>query len=102
MIRHVILWQLKDGYASDEKTRILENMKKNLEALPGVVPGLISLHVEIRPLSSSNADAMLDSYLEDEKALEGYRVHPAHVAVADTCVRPYVKNRVCLDYALDD
>ena len=101
MIRHVILWQLKDRYADDEKARILENMKKHLEALPGVVPGLISLHIEIRPLSSSTADAMLDSYLEDEKALEGYRVHPAHVA-ADTYVRPCVKNRVCLDYALDD
>jgi hypothetical protein len=41
---------------------------------------------------------MLDSTLEDEAALKGYAVHPAHVEVADTKVRPFTASRVCMDY----
>ena len=49
-------------------------------------------------LSSSNADVMLDSSFESEEALKGYSVHPAHVEVADTKVRPYTEIRLCLDF----
>ena len=41
---------------------------------------------------------MLDTAFESAEALKGYSKHPAHVAVADSKVRPYYKNRVCLDY----
>ena len=41
---------------------------------------------------------MLDSTLESPEALRGYAVHPAHVAVADSKVRPYTVQRTCLDY----
>jgi len=30
--------------------------------------------------------------------LEGYAVHPAHVAVANGKVRPFSETRLCLDY----
>lgn len=51
-------------------------------------------------LASSTADMMLDSTFVSEQALRGYAVHPAHVAVADTYVRPYIKTRSCMDFAL--
>jgi hypothetical protein len=41
---------------------------------------------------------MLDSTFESEEALKGYAVHPLHVEVADTYVRPYTKNRSCIDF----
>lgn len=41
---------------------------------------------------------MLDTTFESAEALKGYSVHPAHVAVADSKVRPYTKARFCLDY----
>ena len=43
---------------------------------------------------------MLDSTLESPDALKGYAVHPAHVAVADTYVRPFTEVRLCLDYEI--
>ena len=49
-------------------------------------------------LESSNCDVMLDSTLESPEALRCYAVHPAHVAVADSKVRPYTVQRTCLDY----
>ena len=98
MVRHVILWKLKEISSEEEKKGILENIKAHLEALVGVVPGLISLDISIQPLPSSNADVMLDSLLEDEGALKGYQTHPEHVKAADTYVRPYTEVRMCMDF----
>jgi len=98
MVKHVILWTLKDEYSADEKAQIKQGIKEGLEGLLGKVPGLKEIKVNISPLESSNCDLMLDSTLEDEAALKGYAVHPAHVEVADTKVRPYTASRVCMDY----
>ena len=70
-----------------------------LEGLAGQIPGLTEIHVYTKALpSSANADLMLDTTFESAEALKGYSTHPAHVAVANSKVRPYYKNRVCLDY----
>lgn len=98
MVHHVILWKLKEGLSEQEKKEVLKNIKENLEALDGKVPGLVSIAVIICPLASSNADVMLDSLLEDEEALKGYQTHPEHVKAADTYVRPYTEVRMCMDY----
>jgi hypothetical protein len=98
MVKHVILWTLKDEYSADEKAQIKQGIKEGLEGLLGKVPGLKEIKVNISPLESSNCDLMLDSTLEDEAALKGYAVNPAHVEVADTKVRPFTASRVCMDY----
>lgn len=98
MVKHVILWTLKEEYSADEKQKIKEEIKAGLEGLKGQIPGLIEIKVNINGLASSNADLMLDSSFESEESLKGYAVHPAHVAVADGKVRPFTASRVCLDY----
>jgi hypothetical protein len=98
MVRHVILWKLKESLSPEEKSSVSKDIKTHLEALNGVVPGLKSLKIITEALPSSNADVMLDSLLEDEAALKGYQTHPEHVKAADTYVRPYTEVRMCLDY----
>lgn len=98
MVKHVILWTLKDEFSEDEKANIKAGIKEGLESLKGKIPGLAEIKVNINGLSSSNADLMLDSLFENEEALKGYAVHPEHVKVADGKVRPYTKLRSCLDY----
>lgn len=100
MVKHIILWQLKDELSEEEKKNVMAGIKEGLEGLKGVIPGLIEIHVQTEKLVSSNADVMLDSTLESEDALKGYAVHPAHVNVADTKVRPFTKSRVCIDYEI--
>ena len=97
MVKHVILWKLKEMPAEQEAA-VKAEMKQQLEALVGVVPGLLSLNVYADKLDSSNVDVMLDSSFESEEALKGYAVHPAHVAAADNYVRPYTATRACLDF----
>jgi hypothetical protein len=98
MVRHVIVWTLKEEYVGDEKAKIIAEIKEGLEGLKGVVPGIVEIKVNTEGLPSSNGDLMLDSLFENEDALKGYSVHPAHVAVAEGKVRPFVKNRSCFDY----
>ena len=97
MVKHIILWQLKDELSDADKVQVKADIKAGLEGLAGKIPGLIDIKVQTEGLASSNADLMLDSTFEDEESLKGYAVHPAHVAVADGAVRPHTKTRVCLD-----
>lgn len=98
MVKHVILWKLKEELSAQEKAERAAKIKEMLEGLVGKVSGLVSVKVVTNGLASSNADVMLDSVLESEEALKGYAVHPEHVAVADTYVRPYTQVRMCMDY----
>ena len=83
MVKHVILWQLKDELSDAEKAAVKAGIKEGLEGLAGKIPGLVEVHVNINGLPSSTADLMLDTTFESAEALKGYSVHPAHVAVAD-------------------
>ena len=95
MVKHIILWNLKDEFNNDE---VKKGIKDSLEALMGVIPGLLEISVQTEKLASSNADVMLYSVFESEEALKNYAVHPAHVEAADTKVRPFTKSRACLDF----
>ena len=102
MVKHVILLKLKDEYKGAAGDEIRKGIKDGLEGLKGQIPGLVDIRVNIKPLESSNCDLMLDSVFEDEASLKGYSVHPAHVEVADTKVRPYTASRVCMDYEVEN
>lgn len=98
MVRHVILWKLKDEFSETEKAQIRSGIKAGLESLAGKIPGLVSIQVETGAVSGSTADAMLDSTFDDAAALKAYSTHPAHVAVANSKVRPFVQTRLCLNF----
>ena len=100
MVKHIILWTLKDSLTAEDKRSVKAAIKAGLEGLKGQVPGIVDIRVETEGLPSSNADLMLDSTFTDYEALKAYAVHPAHVAVADTQVRPFTAVRSCLDFEL--
>ena len=41
MVKHVILWKLKDELAGEEKEQVKAGIKEGLEGLAGQIPGLI-------------------------------------------------------------
>lgn len=100
MVKHVILWKLREDIPAEELAGVKAGIKEGLEGLVGQVPGLIDVHVHTTGLPTSTADVMLDSTLESFEALKGYSVHPAHVAVANGKVRPYTAVRSCLDFEI--
>ena len=98
MVKHIILWQLKEELQGAEKEAVKAGIKAGLEGLAGQIPGLIDIKVQTECLASSNADVMLDSTFVEESALKTYATHPAHVKVADNQVRPFTKTRSCMDF----
>ena len=84
MVKHIILWTLKEEFSGEEKETIKQ--------------GLLEISVRTDCLPSSTVDVMLDSTFESAKALKNYSTHPKHVAVADGKVRPYTATRACMDF----
>lgn len=100
MVKHIILWNLKEEFSKEEKKEIMKNIKIGLEALIDKVPGIVEIKVQIESLPSSSADLILDSTFESVEALKNYATHPEHVKVADTLVRPFTAARSCLDFEI--
>jgi len=98
MVKHMIIWTLKEEFSAEEKETIKAGVKEGLESLVGQVPGLLEATVHINGLPSSAGDMMLDSTFDSVESLKGYKNHPAHVAVANSKVRPYTGIRSCLDF----
>jgi quinol monooxygenase YgiN len=98
MIKHIVLWRLKPeahGRPAAENAKLI---KQKLEALGGVVPGLLRIEVGIDFERSEQAsDIVLYSELESRAALEAYQVHPAHKAVMPFIMEARSERRV-VDY----
>lgn len=101
MVKHIILWKLKP-MTEEEKAERRKLVKEGLEGLAGKIPGMTEIHVCTEMLPSSTCDMMLDSTFESEEALKGYSVHPEHVHVADTFIRPFVETRLCMDFETEE
>lgn len=100
MVKHIILWNLKDEFSADEKAEIKKGIKEGLEGLSGKIPGLIEIKVNTLGLESSTADLMLDSTFESAEALKNYSTNPLHQEVANTKVHPFTSRRSCLDFEI--
>lgn len=98
MVKHIILWKLKDEITDAEKTTVINNAKNALENLNGKIDGLSEIKVLTQALPSSNADMMLYSVFEDDNSLNLYQSNPLHKNAADTFVRPFVATRLCFDF----
>lgn len=97
MVRHIVMWNFKDGFTDEENIRNAQRIKEELEALPSVIQGIVSLEVVTSVLASSNRDVVLNSLFVSEDALERYRVHPEHVRISQY-VGSVMMNRISIDY----
>ena len=98
MVKHIVIWKLKDSANGQGRDANAKAIKQKLEALVGVVPGLLKEEVgfDFRG-SGESADAGLYSEFESRAAFEAFLSHPAHKEV-----QPFVKesrsDRMMLDY----
>ena len=96
MVKHMIVWKLKDDIENKEDTAL--NIKSALEGLVGKIDGLTKMEIIIDKLPSSSGDIMMDSEFESNDALMAYQQHPLHVEIANGIVRPSISARLSLDY----
>lgn len=101
MVRHIVLWKLKNELTNEEGERVKKEIKDSLEALKNRMKGVIEIKVQTEGLSGSTVDVLLDSSFENEEALKNYATHPEHIAVAENKVKPFVSERICYDYEIN-
>jgi len=91
MIKHIVMWKLRDKAAAVE-------IKASLEALAGKIPGLLNIEAGIDFLESEqSADLVLYAELQNREALEAYQSHPDHQAVVPL-VKAAAIARTVVDY----
>lgn len=94
MIRHLIVFNRREGATEEECLAMAERGKQELTRVPGVIQ--VSFGVAIVPNARYRYTFVID--LKDEEALRLYRDHPIHVAFADTYFRPMAPDRITTDY----
>lgn len=96
-IRHIVMWNYKSGFTNAENMANACKVKKEMEALVGIIPGIISLKVIIEALNTSNRSVVMNSLFTSEKTLAEYQIHPEHVRVSNY-IGTVMMNRTCIDY----
>ena len=92
MIKHIVLYTLKEGVNKEEAVKII---KESLEPLVGVIPGL--LYMEIRLAYQGGMDYALYSEFDSKESLASYAGHPAHQE-AKSHFWHFLDQRFCADY----
>ena len=98
MIKHVVMWKLKQQAEGKGKSENIELVQKSLLSLKPVINQINSIEVgaNINPTGAA-FDLVLISTHNDEKALSGYINHPAHKEVA-VFVGKVVAERKVVDF----
>ena len=96
MIKHIVMWKLKDSAEGHTKEENMKIIKEKLEGLVGRIDGLIEVEIGVN-FNPNGFDMCLNSKFESREALEFYDSHPLHQEVRKY-IRSVISERVLVDY----
>lgn len=96
MVRHLVLFQLKD---TAEKPQVMHAFKTAIEALPATISWIRHIEVRFNTNPEETYDLALVSEFDSLEDVKCYAVHPDHVA-AGKIIAGHKENRACVDYEL--
>lgn len=99
MVKHIVMWKLKDSAHGNDKITNARLIKEKLEALNGKIDGLLKLEVGLDFLGGGNFDVVLYSELAAKEILNVYQNHPLHQAVLPF-IREAANDRKAVDYEI--
>lgn len=98
MIKHIVMFKLKDTAEGQNKAENAKKLKAILESLKEKIPVVRRLEVGINiGKSASASDIVLYSEFDDMQALEVYRGHPEHKKAVDFIAK-VCSERQSVDY----
>ena len=100
MLKHIVMWKLKDHAEGADRAANAIDMKRRLDECASIVPGQIKFEVVIaQPGLEATYDVVLYSEFESKEALDAYQSHPQHQALKPffSAVRDA---RQCMDYTI--
>jgi hypothetical protein len=98
MIKHVVLFKMKEYPTLQLKKEAVETFKSKLMALEGIIPELKFIEVGLNhTLEAASFDVCLITHFENLDDLKIYAVHPEHLKVGDF-VKENVIDRAAVDF----
>jgi quinol monooxygenase YgiN len=100
MLKHIVMWKLKDHAEGADRAANAIEMKRRLEECANIAPGTLKFEVALaQPGLEATYDVVLYAEFADRAALQAYIDHPTHKAVV-----PFIgairEGRQCMDYEI--
>ena len=93
MVKHIVVYTLKEGFDKDEAVKLIAS---KLEPLVGQIPGLLKMEVR---RCFAGMDYALYSEFEKPEDVKAYRAHPLHQE-AKSYFHHMLDTRVSADYEI--
>lgn len=97
MVKHIVIFKLKEEISKEEKLDIMNRFKAAIESLPAKIPFIRKVEVGLNMNPSETWDMALYSEFDSLEDVKAYSVHPEHVA-ARKIIADAKENRACVDY----
>jgi hypothetical protein len=97
MVKHIVLFKLKEELPATEKQAVMNQFKEAIEALPAKISVIRKIEVGLNVNPAEAWDIALYSEFDSLEDVKTYAAHPDHVA-AGKLLADVKLNRACVDY----
>lgn len=97
MVKHIVMFKLKETLAADVKVQVMNDFKAAIEALPATIPFIRRVFVGLNMNPAEQWDICLESEFDSLDDVKAYAVHPDHVAAAGI-LKDAKADRACVDF----
>lgn len=98
MVRHIVMFKLKEFDTPEAKEAKMQEIKVALEALIDKIDVLRMIRLDFNVNPAETWDIILTTELDSLADVNTYANHPEHVAVAKNIIGPVKADRACVDY----
>lgn len=97
MVKHIVLFKLKETLSTEEKFDVMNRFKAAIEALPAEIDVIRKVFVGLNINEAETWDICLESEFDTLDDVKLYAAHPSHVAAA-SILKDAKQDRACVDY----
>ena len=97
MVKHIVMFKLKETLSAEEKLVVMNDFKAAIEALPAKIDVIRKVFVGLNINEAEQWDICLESEFDTLDDVKAYAVHPDHVAAAGI-LKDAKQDRACVDY----
>ncbi|EJX07072.1 stress responsive A/B barrel domain protein [gut metagenome] len=97
MVKHLVLFKLKDEIPVEQKKAVMQSFKQAIEALPEKISVIRKIEVGLNMNLGEFWDIALYSEFDTLDDVKFYATHPDHVA-AGKLLADVKESRACVDY----
>ena len=99
MVKHIVLFKLKDEVPAEGKQEVMTKSKEAIEALPAKISVIRKVEVGLNMNPGETWNIALYSEFDTLEDVRFYATHPDHVA-AGKILAETKESRACVDYEL--